>query len=499
MRVANGRGAGLLCIVFAAAGAVFAHHSAVILRASHDGSAVPQKKPNIVFILADDLSTNLLAYMPNVQAMQREGTTFSNYFVTDSLCCPSRSSIFTGKFPHNTGVFTNQGPEGGYEVFNERGNESQTFAVALQRAGYKTAMLGKYLNGYRPARNGVPKGWNEWDVAGNGYPEFNYNLNQNGRIVHYASDPQYYLTDVVAALGEAFMRKSAPAPFLIEIATFAPHGPYIPAPRDVDKFPGLSAPRSAAFGVRPDADAPAWLKAIFPLRPMDIQTIDRAFLMRAQSVQAIDKMIGEIRALLATLGDDNYVVFSSDNGLHMGEYSLRPGKMTPFDIDIRVPLIVVGPGVAKGQVVNAIVENVDLCATFTELGQAPTPASADGHSFVPLLRGSTVTDWRDFALIEHHHPMANADDPDAPVPHGGNPPTYAALRTMDSMYVEYEGDVAAYYDLTRDPLELKNVAAKLPAEKRNLLHDALRANQECQGAQACWAAQHMPLEHSPVR
>src|SRR5271157_866728 len=123
-------------------------------------------KPNIVFILTDDLSTNLVQYMPNVLAMQKDGTTFANYFVTDSLCCPSRASIFTGKFPHNTGVFTNTRPLGGYDVFVARNNEPFTFAVSLQRAGYKTAMMGKYLNGYFPVKHGVPVGWNEWDVAG---------------------------------------------------------------------------------------------------------------------------------------------------------------------------------------------------------------------------------------------------------------------------------------------------------------------------------------------
>src|SRR5512136_398806 len=118
------------------------------------GKGTPAKRANIVFILTDDLATNLLPYMPNVLAMEKEGTSFVNYFVTDSLCCPSRSSIFTGKLPHNTGVFTNTRPDGGYEVFVERGNEPLTFAVALQRGGYKTAMLGKYLNGYYPSQNG---------------------------------------------------------------------------------------------------------------------------------------------------------------------------------------------------------------------------------------------------------------------------------------------------------------------------------------------------------
>ena len=101
------------------------------------------QRPNIVFVLTDDLAWNLVRYMPHVVAMQHEGETFSNYFVTDSLCCPSRASILTGRFPHDTRVFDNSPPEGGYEDFHQRGEERQTFALALQRAGYRTAMMGK--------------------------------------------------------------------------------------------------------------------------------------------------------------------------------------------------------------------------------------------------------------------------------------------------------------------------------------------------------------------
>jgi N-acetylglucosamine-6-sulfatase len=453
----------------------------------------PTKKPNIVFILTDDLSMNLVQYMPNVQAMQREGTTFSSYFVTDSLCCPSRSSIFTGKLPHNTGVFTNTEPDGGYDEFNAHGNEAQTFAIALQRAGYRTAMLGKYLNGYFPARNGVPKGWTEWDVAGNGYPQFNYGLNQNGRVQRYAHDPDDYLTDVVSRLGQAFIRKSAGHPFFIEIATFAPHAPYIPAPRDANKFPGLKVPHTPAYEAKPDANAPAWLKAILPMAPREREKIDNDFRMRAQSVQAVDKMIGDIRTLLAASGEDNntYIVFSSDNGYHMGDYSMRPGKMTPFDTDIHVPLVVIGPGVAKGQVVNAIVANVDLCATFTELAGVETPSTSDGHSLVSLLRGGSAAEWRNLSLVEHRHPMPNSSDPDMPIPHGGNPPTYGALRSPNAMYVEYESGETGYYDLNRDPYELKNVAQKMSAAERRQWHDALVAYKACKGAESCWSASRM--------
>jgi N-acetylglucosamine-6-sulfatase len=473
---------------------------AALLGAQAAGPPREAAKPNIVVILTDGLAMNLVPYMPNVQAMQKDGATFVNYFVSNSLCCPSRSSIFTGKFPHNTGVLTNVPPEGGFASFNAHGDDAHTFALALQHAGYQTAMMGKYLNGYMPRRAGVPAGWNVWDVAGDGYPEFNYDLNQNGRVQHYGSDPAAYLTDVLASTADAFIRRSASGPFFLEVATFAPHAPYIPAPRHQDKFPGLTAPRSPAFSARPDAAAPAWLKAIPPIPRAGLSNLDRIFRMRAQSVQAVDEMIGRLRATAAELGIDNrtWFVFSSDNGLHLGEYSLRPGKMTPFDTDIHVPLIVVGPGVPKAVTLNELVENVDLAPTFTEIAGESSPTTPDGHSFLALLLRSTPqpladTAWRRAALIEHHHPADSPADPDHPLRYSANPPSYEALRTAAGLYVEYQGGENSYYDLTRDPYELRNIVASLSPEALKRLHAVLRANAACKGAAACWdAARLMP-------
>ncbi|MFD1049464.1 sulfatase-like hydrolase/transferase, partial [Kibdelosporangium lantanae] len=176
---------------------------AVAQSSAATGAPVAAGPPNIVFVLTDDLSWNLVQYLPQVQKLQTDGMTFNDYVVTDSLCCPSRSSILTGRFPHDTGVFTNGGNDGGFGYFHGHGEESATFATALQAKGYRTAMMGKYLNGYQPAdklggtQPYVPPGWSEWDVAGNGYPEFDYNLNENHKVVHYGSDPEDYLTEAL--------------------------------------------------------------------------------------------------------------------------------------------------------------------------------------------------------------------------------------------------------------------------------------------------------------
>jgi N-acetylglucosamine-6-sulfatase len=456
-------------------------------------------RPNIVFVLTDDLAWNLVRYMPHVLRMQRDGETFSNYFVTDSLCCPSRASILTGRFPHDTRVYDNSPPEGGYSVFHARGEERQTFALALQRAGYRTALMGKYLNGYRPAateggrRPYVPPGWNEWDVAGNGYPEYGYRMNSDGRVRAYGYGAHDYLTDVLAGKGLRFIDRASAArkPFLLEIATFAPHAPFTSAPRDAGAFPGVQAPRSPAFNTV-GIDEPAWLSSFVPLGPGQLEAIDRKFRRRVQAVQAVDRMIGEIESRLVARGlaRDTYIVFSSDNGLHMGEHRLQPGKLTAFDTDIKVPLIVTGPGVAAGRTTDAMTENVDLCPTFDALAGAPPPRRADGRSLVALLHGRAAGDWRTDILVEHHGRVLDAGDPDLPTRGAGNPPSYEAIRTHASLYVEYVTGEREYYDLRRDPFERDNIVARLSPARLGRLHRALVRVERCHGARACWRAQH---------
>jgi N-acetylglucosamine-6-sulfatase len=463
-------------------------------------AALAAAQPNVVFVLTDDLAWNLVQYLPQVRTLQSQGTTFDDYVVTDSLCCPSRSSILSGRFPHDTGVFTNGGNDGGFAFFHNHGEEATTFATALQAKGYRTAMMGKYLNGYEPAATlggsqpYVPPGWNEWDVAGNGYPEFDYDLNENHTVVHYGHRPKDYLTDVLAGKGSAFIAQSAAAkkPFLLEIATFAPHAPYTPAPRDANDFPGLTAPRGAAYDTLP-THAPPWLAGRTPLTPAEQQAIDTAFRKRAQAVQAVDKLIGSLRTALAQAGvaRDTYVVFSSDNGYHMGEYRLNPGKMTAFDTDVRVPLVVAGPGVTAGRTSTAAVANIDLAPTFQTLAGAPVPSTVDGRSLVPLLRGGSGTNWRTANLVEHHGPDTMADDPDLPAPNSGNPPSYEAIRTHTYTYVEYVDGSKEYYDRTTDPDELHNIVGTLGTARLAQLHIALTGLENCHTGATCWAAGHV--------
>jgi N-acetylglucosamine-6-sulfatase len=455
---------------------------------------VPSNKPNIVFVLTDDLSWNLVKYMPQVKKLQRDGLTFSNYTVTDSLCCPSRSSIFTGKFPHDTGVYTNNAPDGGFTVFHDRGNENHTYATALHASGYATGMMGKYLNGYVPTQKYVPPGWSEWDVSGKAYREYDYNLNENNQVVHYGSKPADYLTDVMSAKGASFIKRNAAAktPFALEIAAYAPHSPYAPAAADLDKFPGLKAPRTKAYDALP-ANAPAWLAAHGPLTPDQKANLDGIFRKRVQAVQSVDRMIGNLRATLEASGvaDNTYFVFSSDNGYHLGEYRLGAGKQTAFDTDVHVPLVVAGPNIKAGTSRDEVTQNIDLAPTFEDLAGLPIPSSVDGHSLVSLLGGQKSSDWRTGALIEHHGPDAVAGDPDAQTAFQGIPPTYDALRTATYTYVEYRNGQVEFYDRAKDPDELHNIAGDLTPDRLAALHQALLDLRDCHTYKSCWAAGHV--------
>ena len=454
--------------------------------------------PNIVLILVDDMSMNLMPdalgelakSMPNLAQMRREGMTFDNYFVTDSLCCPSRTSILTGLLPHNSGVITNTPPNGGLVAFMQHGNEGKTFAVPLQAASYATGFMGKYLNGYEAEDSGIPKGWTEWAVAGNAYANFNYTINHNGTII----SPEPHMTDELSALGQAFIAQASGGPFFLELSTFSPHAPYTPPDRYADAFPDITYPRTPAFAATPDAYAPQWIKDIPPLERRFQTKIDELYRLRVQSMKGIDDLIGEVRGTLQDLGlaEDTYVIFTSDNGYHLGEFSLRAGKSTAFDTDIHVPLVVLGSGIAAGSRNQDIVMNIDLHPTILDLAGLAPAALVDGHSLVPMLKGQAGP-ARSLAIVEHMQSDHNPDDPDLSDPKAGDPPTYVALRFKEALYVEYldgSGEVG-YYDMTTDPHQLRNIAHTLSPARLKALHEAATANHTCRGAAECGAAQAM--------
>ena len=453
------------------------------------------QRPNIVFVLTDDLSMNLLPYLPAIQRMQREGTSLSHYYVVDSLCCPSRTAIFTGQYPHDNGVFTNSGTNGGYAAYNAHGDAKRSFAVSLQKAGYRTGFMGKYLNGYQ-ATDPAPPGWDTFNGVGNGYHEFDYDMRVDGRVQHFGHRPQDYLTDVLSRRAGRFIATAAKAsrPFMLEVSTFAPHAPYTPASRYANAYRNLTYTHTPAFG-RPPLNAPPWLTCRTALSPANVAMINATFRQRVRSALAVDDLITHLQAVIrsSSAAQDTYLVFSSDNGFHMGEYRLLPGKQTAFDTDIHVPLVVTGPGVPANHVEDGLASNIDLAPTFETLAGAPVPASVDGVSLAPLWHGTTPARWQQAVLVEHRRPGPNTAGPDTQNPRSGMPPTYDAIRTLGGLYVRYVDGTTERYDTAADPFELHNLAGGVgPSAVPESLVTTLAALVGCHGTRACQAAAQLP-------
>ena len=476
----------------------------------HAAAAGP---PNIIFVLTDDLDSASMQFLPGLRALLGDqGVTFSQFFVTDSLCCPSRTSILCGEYNHNHHVLTNAPPDGGYERFSDLGHESATIGRWLHDAGYRTVLMGKYLNGYPgdTPPSSVPVGWDEWYVPVDGHPydEFRYVLDENGHAVDYGDRAADYMVDVLAAKAVQFIRDSAARgqPFFMYVAPYAPHGPYVPAPRDVQAFLGVQAPRPPSFDELDVSDKPRWVSVLPPLTERQIEDMDRIFAMRLRAMLSVQDLVGGIVAALTAAGklDDTYIFFTSDNGYHLGEHRLLPGKQTPYEEDLRVPLLVRGPGVPRGVTLPHLVGNVDFAPTFLELAGLPGRDDFDGHSMAPLLHAAPPSPemWRQAYLLEHveesprrhsgenpartHLGTLEPPDPQTRVfrSHWTLPsiPSFKGLRLLDTVYVEYDTGERELYDLRVDPWELTNIASSASPDVLAKLSSWLAVMRTCAGA-----------------
>jgi arylsulfatase A-like enzyme len=472
--------------------------------------------------------------MDTVRSLAHDGTTFSDYYVPDSLCCPSRAAMFTGQFPHNNGVRTNQGYDhGGYRAFER--HEARTYAASLHQAGYRTGYLGKYINEY-PAGDGyrVPAGWDEWHVsAAGGYNEYKYRLTRYIKEKAGGARPidrsdGTYLVDELGQRAVGFIersRKYAPGePFFLQVSPFAPHNRvnvkpgdkeprFAPAQRDrpKDRFPGGEFPHGDCGGTdcasidvttlpsfnEDTTDKPSWVRRK-PIGAKLVKKLQEDFRDRIRMVQSVDDMVARVMGALTEAEKRNtYIVFTSDNGFHLGQHRLVRGKSTAYDQDVRVPLLVKRPATARrgDLVTGAIAQNVDLFATFLDLAGvgAPERDSRDGRSLLPLIQGQQVADWRKAALIEHVRPNPKTPgqpDPDADALKKGNSraPTYSAVRTAGELYVEYEGDPKPeYYNTVTDPRQESNDPGNA---RTTALSKALDRLKGCgrPGAVDCWTA-----------
>jgi N-acetylglucosamine-6-sulfatase len=410
-------------------------------------------KPSIVLILTDDLDVRSTEILPRLPALMSDpGLSFPRYYVTHSLCAPSRASILTGQYTHNHRVIYNLGPEGGFQSFYRSGREASTVATWLKAAGYRTALVGKYLNDYATgaSESYIPPGWDEWQAdltADLDLRYYNYSLNENGTVVSYGQRPEDYSTDVFAAKAVDFIRRAAAdekTPFFLYLAPHAPHKPAVYADRHAHEFQGGGAFRVPSFNEDDVHEKPAFVQNVAHLNARDIQLLDEFQVSRLRSMRAVEEMVDQVlQALIATgrIGK-TYVFFTSDNGLEMGEHRLVGRKNVNYEEAIRVPLIVRGPGVPPGRSLPHAVLNIDLAPTFAELAGAKVPDFVDGRSFVPLL-GASPPDpgtWRQDFLVEYY---------DADVS--------AGLRTEKYLYNFLESYEIELYDMQADPYQLHNL------------------------------------------
>jgi N-acetylglucosamine-6-sulfatase len=464
-------------------------------------AAAGAKAPNIVFILTDDLDSAAAAEMEQVKALITvPGTQFQHHYVGVSLCCPSRVSTLRGQFAHNSTIYGNNPPLGGFEGTYAKGLEGSTVATWLHDGGYRTALIGKYLNGYpntAPSLTYVPPGWDEWysPNAGTPYQGFGYSLNENGATVAYGQDETDYLTDVISDKTVGFIRRSVEQhpgqAFFAYVAPYAPHLPATPAPRHANAFPGIVAPRPPSFNENDVSDKPGWIRNAPLLTSANIATIDLQYRQRRQSLLAVDDMVKRIIDTLRDTGqlDSTYVVFSSDNGFHMGQHRLASGKMTAYEEDILVPLSVRGPGVPAQASVDAFTANVDYASTFAAIAGITPPSWVDGRSLLPFLRGERPSSWRRVVLLSHGEfggPVRTEDGllepPDPFDTLAVGIPLYTGLRTaVGETYVSYrDGDFELYHQ-DADPRQMRNRYAAATQTRRAQLAAWLAALEGASG------------------
>jgi arylsulfatase A-like enzyme len=454
-------------------------------------AAETARRPNVVLILVDDLGVGDLEKFPNIwNEFVRTGTGFDRFFVPNSWCCPSRASILRSQYVHSHGVLTNTAPKGGFAKFYKDGLERSTIGVWMKNAGYRTGLMGKYLNHYpgtaAPATH-VPRGWDEWHVPVRRlYDEYGYTLNENGRLRAYGSAAEDYLTDVLSAKADAFVSRGDD-PFFLYLAPVAPHLPANHAPRHRDAFTGHMAPRTPSFDQADVTAEPRWLRSRPRLTPERTARIDEMYRDRLRAMLGVDDLVGSLVRSLRAAGklDDTYLFFGSDNGFHLGQHRLPQGKTTAFDESIRVPMFVRGPGVQSGRAVTEVASTLDLAPTFAELAGARSPGFVEGRSLLPLLRGRTPAGWRRNVLVEFHRPGKAVPKARARIP------AYQAMRTAWQTFVRYETGEYQLYDLLSDPYQLRNLAGRVPRSVITRFERRLDALAACSGA-ACRAADSAP-------
>jgi N-acetylglucosamine-6-sulfatase len=441
-----------LAALLAVAGTAFAQ----------EGRERQQKRPNILVVMTDDQTLESMRVMEGVRrTLGEQGTTFERAFVSNPLCCPSRSTLFTGQYAHNHGVIGNQPPDGGYG----RLNKTNWLPVWLQQVGYRTVHIGKFLNRYGvdSPQTEVPAGWSEWyaSIDPSTYQFYGYTLNENGFLTSYGVDrnPLFYSTDYYAERAISVIQRMGETrtPFFLSVAFLAPHsgGPRdaddpqglptpSPAPRHINRFAAEPVPLGPAFNEADVSDKPTFIQARRPINQRRALAIEEGYRQRLESLLAIDEAMVRMVDSLRAEGelDNTLIVFTTDNGFFHGEHRIPNGKVLVYEPSIRVPLLMRGPGVPEGARRRQLVTNADLAPTILDAANADAGLPQDGRSLFKLLEDRGL-EWGRDLLIEG-----------AP---GVNQPGYDALRTYRYVYAQYANGERELYDLERDPDQLTSL------------------------------------------
>jgi N-acetylglucosamine-6-sulfatase len=419
-----------------------------------------QKRSNVIVIATDDMNVNEMSVMANtLRLIGGRGTTFRNSFVSYPLCCPSRATFLTGQYAHNNGVVNDQQ----YALLDG----TNTLAVWLRRAKYRTAMVGKYLNGYGVFnRREVPPGWTQWFAltGSTDQKRYRYNLNENGRLRYYRNGARNYVTDVLSSKVNALLKAWAisPKPFFMYFNPTAPHGERAvpiwstrdpqPAPRHLGVFGDIPAPRTPNFDEPDVSDKPRVIRDMPRLSDAQLADLDRRYRGRLESLLSVDDEVKKIVGLIRKYGDKRKTVFifTSDNGLEMGSHRIM-FKNFLYDEGERVPLMIRGSGFPAGVTRDQPVANIDLAPTIVNIARARPLRVMDGIPLQPLANNASVAANRDL-LFE----AFDLGSPDLGKSFG--------IRRGQWVYNEYTNgnigvlsDHAELYDMNGDPYQLNNL------------------------------------------
>ncbi|KAK0313546.1 hypothetical protein LTR01_001802 [Friedmanniomyces endolithicus] len=454
-------------------------------------------KPNIVFVLSDDqdLHMDSLSFMPFLkQHLTDRGTTFNRHYCTNALCCPSRVSLWTGKAAHNTNVTDVNPPYGGYPKFASQGFNSAYLPIWLQDAGYNTYYVGKLFNAQTVDNYHSPHaaGWTGSDFLLDPYT-YEY-LNATFQRNHDlpVSYEGRYSTDVVAEKAYGFLedglRSAAQKPFFLVIAPTAPHSnvhindnlidgnfsersvvqsPPVPAEHHKHLFPNAKVPRTQHFNPE-EPHSVSWISRLPKQNETNIDFNDHFYRSRLLALQSVDEMIDGVVSRLQEAGavEDTFIFYTTDNGYHIGQHRLQPGKQCAFEEDINIPLVVRGPGISKGLASDIVTSHTDLAPTLMRLARTALRDDFDG-TYIPL----TAPELQEAVETRQEHVnvemwgiiMSEGKYGSVLYPNH----TYKALRLIGQdysyLYTVWCSGEHELYDLVADPYETHNLVAHDPS------------------------------------